>query len=89
MAGYVAAGASGSVVENVTARFDNDEDLLATVQTPIKVRYLVARLTRVVTVVALHEFDTFLVARAAATRIRGMLLHMGGHVPNVEVGPAA
>jgi hypothetical protein len=59
------------------------------VRTLVKVRDLVARLIRRVTVVPLHEFDTFLVALAAAMEVRRVLLHIRGHIFNVEIGPAA
>ena len=88
MAGYVAAAASRSVVEAVTAPLDKAQNSVATERTLVKVGYLVARLIAEVAVVALHEFDTFLVAPAATTEVRGMLLHIRGHVLNVEVRPA-
>ena len=63
-------------------------DFLATEGTFIEVYHLVLRLIAV-TVIVFNQLDTFFVARRAATKIRGVLLHVASSIADVELVAAA
>jgi len=73
-----------SSIKNIAALLNESEDLVTTKGTPVKVRHLPIGLP-VVSVVPLHKLHTLPIAIIAATRVRGVLFHVGGKIANIKL----